>query len=168
MALDSLWYALQVRPSRERFVEAGLSAKGYNVFLPTYRRRAGFARSVRETDRAVFPGYLFCRFAKDGGAGKVVTTPGVLRIVGYGRSAAAIDETTISAIQTIVRSGVAQQTWRYLTCGSRIRVASGPLTGVEGILLSQPGENRLVISVNILQRSVAVLLDNNTAFNPLN
>ena len=82
-----------------------------------------------------------------------------MRIVGYNRLLTPVDETEISAIQALVASGVPNQPWPFLALGDRVRIETGPLRGLEGILIKFRGENRLLLSVTLLQRSVAVEID---------
>ena len=89
----------------------------------------------------------------------ILTTPGVLLIVGIGKTPIPIDQAEIAAIQTLVTSGLPSQPWPFLQIGERVTINYGALCGVEGILLDFKGRNRLVLSVTLLQRSVAVEID---------
>ncbi len=158
------WYALQVRPKYEKISEAGLQNKGYEVFLPTYRKRQETERSAVE--RPLFPGYLFCRMAQ-GFGGRMVTTPGVIKILSFGGHAAVVEDQEIEDIRAIVSSNVMREPWQYLPAGCVVEVRSGPLQGLTGVLLSFKGTRRIIVSVSILQRSVAAVLDANTAVSVL-
>jgi len=83
-------------------------------------------------------------------------TPGVIQVVGVGKSPIPVDDADIADIQTAVRSGLPRQPWPFLQIGQRVRVERGPLCGLEGILLNIKGRDRLILSVTLLQRSVAV------------
>lgn len=107
---------------------------------------------------ALFPGYLFCRFDPLVRL-PVLKTPGVIQAVGCNRTPVAIEEKEIQAIQRMVESGLPTQPWPYLAIGDRAQIRSGALRGLEGILVSVKGNRRLVLSVTLLQRSVAVELD---------
>jgi transcription antitermination factor NusG len=89
----------------------------------------------------------------------VLSIPGVVHVVGVGRTPVSIDETEIAAIQTAVKSGLSRQPCPFLEIGDRVRIEHGPLCGIEGILLGYRGHQRLVLSVTLLQRSVAVQVD---------
>ena len=158
------WYALQVRTRGELQTTLCLLDKGYEVFSPTYfeRRR----NHVREIEKPLFPGYLFCRMTMNS-TGKIVTTPGVLRIVGYGKKPAPICETEINKVQRIVTSPVARSPWRYLPTGCPVRIEDGPLAGLEGFLDSTTKDRKIVVTITILQRSVAAVLDDSTMVTPL-
>jgi len=139
-----------------------LAAKNYEVFLPT--RRQAKQRPVNQSPerrKALFPGYLFCKIT-DRGVGKILTTPGVIRIVGIGNRPTPVPDEELESIRTAVESGINAQTWRYLPHGSKVRISNGPLEGLSGVLVSEPSGRRLVVSVTLLQRSVAITLDNDT------
>lgn len=80
-------------------------------------------------------------------------------MVGVGKNPVPIDESEITAIQTSIKSGLPRQPWPFLQVGDRVRIEHGPLGGVEGILLRFGGHHSLVLSVSLLQRSVAVQID---------
>lgn len=151
------WYALQVRPKHEDMVAVLLRHKGYEVYLPTYRVAAK-KKAAKECWRKLFPGYVFCRFAYGASrcaraCGLVVSTPGVIRVAG-GRQAIPDDE--ISAIQCALGSGLACEPWVYIRPGQKVEIDRGPLRGASGIVLSVNDGNYLVLSIELLHRSMAV------------
>jgi len=152
------WFAVHVRTQREEGVAEYLTGKAYEWFLPTYKRRRLWSDRVREVQVPLFPGYLFCRFDPQHRL-PILKTPGVIQIVGYNRVPVPVDEQEISAIQKLVASGLPNQPWPFLAVGDKVRIESGPLHGLEGILASLKGNHRLVLSVTLLQRSVAVEID---------
>lgn len=152
------WYALQVRPRWEKRVALALSAKGYEFFLPLYSRCHQALQGTRRTDLPLFPGYIFCRFNLWCGP-RVVTCPGVLRIVSFAKVPVPVPECEIDALQRAVNAGVLVQPHPFVYAGQRVRLLSGPLAGVTGVLAGFKNRHRLVISVSILQRSVSVELD---------
>jgi transcriptional antiterminator NusG len=156
--LQHPWFALQVRAYREMAVADHLRGKGYEWFLPQYRCRKRWSDRVKIVDAPFFPGYLFCRFNPQNRL-PIMKTPGVFQIVGCNGMPIAVEEMEIKAIQTLVASGVPNQPWPFLAVGDRIRIESGPLRDLEGILVKFKGEHRLVLSVTLLQRSVAVEID---------
>src|ERR1017187_8791000 len=127
----------------EDLASASLLGKGYEEFLPLYRSRRRWSDRIKELDLPLFPGYLFCRFDADNRL-PILTTP------------VAVSDEEIGAVQAIIRSGLPAQPWPCLTVGSRIFIERGPLAGVEGIALNVEKKYRLVVSVPLLQRSVAV------------
>jgi len=161
------WFALQVRTRYEAGVADQLSRQGYDRFLPLYKLRKRWSDRIKEVDAPLFPGYLFCRFNPQDRL-PILKTPGVIQIVGFKTGPAVVDEAEIRSIQTLVAAGVPHQPWPFLAAGDRVRIESGPLLGLEGILTEVRRSYRLVLSVTLLQRSVAVEIDSAsvTAINP--
>ena len=161
------WFALQVRTRNEAGVAEQLTGRGYERFLPLYKVRKRWSDRIKEVDAPLFPGYLFCRFDPQDRL-PILKTPGVIQIVGFNNGPTAVDESEIQSIQRLVTAGVPNQPWPYLAAGDRVRIDSGPLLGLEGILIDVKRSHRLVLSVTLLQRSVAVEIDSAliTAINP--
>jgi transcription antitermination factor NusG len=136
-----------------------LRGKGYQEFLPTYRSKRRWSDRVKELDLPLFPGYLFCRFDVRGRLLPILTTPGVMSIVGAGKTPIPVSDDEISAVQAVIRSGLPAMPWPCLTVGSRILVEAGPLAGLEGIALNVDHKYRLVVSLTLLQRAVAVEIE---------
>lgn len=153
------WYALQVRAGLERIASAGLRGKGYEEFLPLYLVRRQWSDRIRNVEVPLFPGYLFCRFDPLDRLVPVLTTPGTIRIVSVGRTPIPVAEAEIEAVHRVVDSGLAAEPWPFLSAGCRVAIERGPLAGLEGILTRFAGAHRLVVSVNLLQRAVAVEID---------
>ncbi len=149
------WFALNTRLRYEEFVAKHLSSKGYETLLPTYQCRRRWSDRVKKFDLPLFPGYLFCRFDSMNRL-PILTTPGLIQIVGFGKTPVPVDDSEIAAIQRTVGSDLEREPWPYLQVGERVRVECGVLRGVEGILLNIKGGHRLILSVTLLQRSVAV------------
>src|SRR5579863_10172859 len=152
------WFALQVRARYETLVAAHLRGRGYEWFLPLYKSRRRWSDRLKEIEQPLFPGYVFCRFDPLNRL-PILTVPGVALIVGIAKTPIAIDEGEIMAIQAAVNSGLPSQPWPFLKLGQRVRIEHGALGGLEGILLEIRGRHRLVLSVTLLQRSVAVQVD---------
>ena len=152
------WFALQVRARHEVGVADHLDGKGYEWFLPLYKLRRRWSDRIKEVEAPLFPGYLFCRLNPQDRL-PILKTPGVIQIVGYNRTPIPVDEQELRAIQRMVASGIPNQPWPFLGAGDRVRIESGPFTGLEGILVEFKGNHRLVLSVTLLQRSVAVEID---------
>lgn len=149
------WYAVRVRSQREDQVSRHLRVRGLEAFAPLYTRKQRWSDRYKEIDFPLFPGYVFCRFDPDNRL-PVLTVPGVVHLVGTGKTPVPIDAAEIEAIQTAVTSGAMRRPCDYLEVGQRVRIERGPLCGVEGILLGSRGHRRLVLSISLLQRSVAV------------
>ena len=156
---DDRWFALQVKTRFEAICARVLRSKGYEKFVPVCKfvSRRSDTRSLTQP-KALFPGYVFCRFNHDA-KGLIVTTPGVIRIVGYGKMPCPISEDEIENIRLVIRSEYAAVSWPYVTAGQRLRITKGPLRGVTGTLIRVKNDDRLIISVDLLQRSAAVDVD---------
>jgi transcription antitermination factor NusG len=152
------WFAVQVWSGREPQTARHLSERGYEVFLPRYRERRIWSDRIRVVERALFAGYVFCRLSTQI-FGKVATAPGVLQIVGDGSGPAPIAAHEIAALQQIDAARLAAEPWPMPQVGQRLRIDFGPLKGVEGVALEVKNRRRLVVSVSLLQRAVAVELD---------
>ena len=152
------WFAVQTRTRYENFAAKQLTGRGYDVFLPFYHCKRRWSDRMQEFEVPLFPGYLFCRFNLQDRL-PILTTPGVIQIVGIGKTPIPVDEEEIIALQTAVRNGIPRHPWPFLKVGQRVRVEVGPLCGLEGVLLNLKGRYRLVLSVSLLQRSVAVEVD---------
>jgi transcription antitermination factor NusG len=152
------WYALRVKSRFENSVAAQLSARGYESFLPVYNCQRRWSDRFKEIELPLFSGYVFCHFNALNRL-PVLKIPGVVHLVGVGRTPIPIDETEIAALQVAIKSGLPRQPCPFLEIGNRVGITQGPLCGMEGILLSFRGHQRLVLSVKLLQRSVAVEVD---------
>jgi transcription antitermination factor NusG len=149
------WYALTVKHQHEATARSALEFKGFEALAPTYRARRRWADRVKEINRPLFAGYVFCRFDFAERV-KVIDTPGVAKVVEFGGAPAEISEGEIAAIRTVMDSNLSVHPWPYLKLGDRVRVERGPLRGVEGTLLREEGCLQLVIGIEMLQRSLAV------------
>lgn len=152
------WYAIRVRSKFERAVSTALLGKGYDEYLPLYRSTRRWSDRAKDLELPLFPGYLFCRLDVQVRL-PILTTPGVISIVGTGKTPVAIPDGEIEAIQTLIRSGLLLQPWPQLVVGSRIVIEEGPLRGLEGVALDVKKKHRLFVSVPLLQRSVSVEID---------
>jgi transcription antitermination factor NusG len=152
------WYALQVRSRWESSTATLLSGKGYQTFLPTFRTEKRWRGRSKKVDAPFFSGYVFCQFdALD--RLPVLVTPGVLNVVGSGRIPVPVEDSEIEAIQKVVSSGLRAEPWPFLQVGQQVRIEDGALRGLEGILTSFRGSHRIVVSVSLLCRSVALEID---------
>jgi len=157
-AENQRWFALQVRTRWESSTALLLSGKGYQTFLPTFQTKKRSKGRVREINAPLFPGYVFCQFDAQKRL-PILVTPGVLTVVGRGRVPLPVDDSEIAAIQTVVSSGLRAEPWPYLEVGQRIRIENDSLQGLEGILVQMKGNHRIVVSVSLLRRSVALEID---------
>jgi transcriptional antiterminator NusG len=156
------WLALWTHSHSEQLVHDQLIAKKFDAFLPlipTWSRRGGLRHLIR---KPMFPGYLFVRHALDKNSYiEILKTNGMARILGerWDRPAVVAD-TEIEAIRHVLNTGLPILPHSYLREGHRVRITHGPLAGVEGVLVHhKPNKGLLVVSVDLLQRSVAVEVD---------
>ena len=152
------WYALFVRSRHEKTVENSLRSKRYSVFSPSYRTKRKRVDRIAEIEVPLFPGYVFCQFDPNKRL-PILMTPGVVGVVGRGNRPEPVDDTEIDSIRTVALAGRSVQPWPFLKLGQRIRMQSGPLTGVEGIFLRVQDKDHLVVSVTLLQRAVSVVIE---------
>lgn len=155
---SSRWFAIRVKSQRERMVATAIRQKGLEEFLPQYKSRHRWSDRFKSVELPLFPGYVFCRINPTFRL-PILTVPGVLHFVGLGRVPVPIDDAEIDAIQSAVRSGLRVEPLAYLNVGQRVRLAEGPLTGLEGILTEVRKQYRVVVSLTLLQRSVAVEIE---------
>ncbi|HKX27289.1 MAG TPA: UpxY family transcription antiterminator [Blastocatellia bacterium] len=152
------WFALQTRPRSEKKIDDLLRQKGYECFTPTYRQKRKWSDRTVEVGLPLFPRYVFCRFGSSA-IGKAISTPGVIKIVRFGDKPAEITPEEIEALQLLAQSHYTREPWNYLPDGTPVIVETGPLTGIRGIVRHDGNQQRLIISVTLLQRSVAIELD---------
>jgi transcription antitermination factor NusG len=150
------WYALYVRLRREQLVATILQNKGYHVFLPTFPSTRRWSDRVKQIQRPLFPGYVFCHMSLDDRRAPIVTTPGVVGFVGNGGGPAAIPRSEIEAVQKICDSNLPLKQWPEVTPGCIVRIGYGPLAGIEGTLVTINKQLQLVVSIVLLQRAVSV------------
>jgi transcription antitermination factor NusG len=152
--IENRWFALHVRSRCEDLCASALRNKGYEEFVPLENENA-VTRFRSAARRPLFPGYVFCRLGAEA-KGLVVTTPSVIRIVGFGNRPMPISESEIAAIRQITGSAHSAIAYPYLRTGQRVRLIEGPFRGIEGTVIRMNNLFRLVVSVHLLQRSVAV------------
>lgn len=152
------WYALQVRPHFEKIVTRHLQHKGFSEYLPLYKPRRRWSDRVKEMDLPLFSGYTFCKFDVQQKL-QILVAPGVLSIVGIGRTPTPISDKEIASIERVVQSGLQYEPWPFTKVGQAGVVAKGSLAGLEGIAVEVKATFRLVVSLPLLQRSVAVEIE---------
>lgn len=149
------WFAVHTRSRHEKQVDLFLKEKRIDSFLPLISIQSRRRDRVKFVDIPLFPGYLFVNAALDT-LYDVINTRGVARIVGSDHlTPIPIPEKQVNDIKLLINSKVKLDPYNYLTDGTRIRVKSGPLMGLEGILLKRKADYRVIVSVDLLQKSAS-------------
>ena len=153
-AIES-WYAIYTRHQHEKAIAGMLTSKGFEVFLPLYSAVHRWKDRSKTVLLPVFPCYVFLRGGMDRRF-HVVSTPGVYSFVGAGDCPAPIPQPEIDAVRRAVETRLRVEPYPFLKSGDWVCVTSGPLAGIEGMLVRRKSACRLVLSVELLQKSVAV------------
>lgn len=156
-SIHGLWFAIQVRPRHELAVARALRDKGYEEFVPLSRQARTWSDRKQIIESPLFSCYVFCRFVAEVRA-PIVTTPGVVRVVGSRQGPIPVDPDEIASIRRVAQAGLATQPHPYLPAGIKVVMSNGPLAGVEGIVTGSRNQH-LILSINLLQRSISVSLD---------
>ena len=135
-----------------------LHERGLEEFNPSYLVERQWSDRIRRILRPLFPGYVFCRININDRM-PALTVPGVVGLVGIGKKPVSIPETEVEWIRTMVRSGLAVSPWPFLKEGDPVLIERGPLSGLEGLLLKVKRKSRIVVSIDLLQRSVSAEID---------
>jgi transcription antitermination factor NusG len=154
MLKDSSWVAIQVRVRREELVASQLQMRGYEHFLPTFDQKLRRGNQIQMRKGPLFPGYLFCKFNAAAPL-RIVTIPGVVRILGIPGKPHYLADKEIDEIRKIVVSGAVRGVLPKLEIGRPMLIVNGPLAGISGVL-STVRKHRLLISVTVLKRSIMV------------
>jgi len=152
------WYAVYTRYQHEKVIARLLSEKGFEVFLPLYKTVRRWKDRTKQLSLPLFPCYLFLR----GGLERrldIVTPPGIHNLVGVGNCPAIIPTGEIEAVRRALAGGPLVEPCPFVRCGDWVRITRGPLEGIEGILIRKKNSFRLVLSVELLEKSVAVEVD---------
>jgi transcription antitermination factor NusG len=154
------WFAILTKTGREKNATLLLENSGFECYLPVSKSSRKWSDRTKEMEVPLFPGYLFCRMNPNDRL-PVLITPGVVQIVGTGKTPTPIEEQEIAAIQRVGSSGLSTMPWPYLQVGQVARIEKGPLQGMSGIVIRIKSGLKLVLSVQLLQRSIAVEIDRN-------
>jgi transcription antitermination factor NusG len=154
------WYALHTRPRHEKIVTQRLEQQGVTTFLPLVTEIHRWSDRKKKVEAPLFSCYVFARFAPNRAERlRVLRVDGVFSLVGAQGEGAPIPDDQIDAIRSLVETGLPWASHPYLKIGQRVRIRSGALDGLEGILLSRNGDQTLVISIDAIQRSLAVRVE---------
>jgi transcription antitermination factor NusG len=152
------WYAVCVGPRYEKAVATNLGLRGLTCFLPVYRSVRRWKDRRKELDMALFPGYVFVNLDLTNRL-RVLEAPGVLRFVSFQGRPAPIKNSELQSLAIGLAQGTKAETHPYLQRGRRVRVVRGPLANTEGILVRRKERLRLVLSIELIMRSVMVDVD---------
>ena len=155
---NASWFAVYTSSRREKWVAKQLCERGIESFLPLVEKAHHWSRrSAVHLQLPLFPNYLFVRITSPQRI-SVLQVPGVLGIVGRGSIPYPLPEAEIDMLRTSVEVGKVEP-HPYLTQGERVRIQAGPMAGMEGILLRKKNDLRLILTLDLIQRSVAVEID---------
>ena len=154
---DKSWFAVQTRPRHEKRVAAGLQEKGIRTFLPLLSENHRWSDRFRLVDIPLFPGYVFIQTVDTPATRiSVLRTLGVVRFVGVRGAGIPIPDNQIESVRIVLEHGIRFTHFPYLDVGQRVRIRGGSLEGVQGILLGMNCDQSLIISVELIQRSLAI------------
>jgi transcription antitermination factor NusG len=158
--LREYWYGLQTRPRHEKMVAQRLAEKGVTTFLPLLTEEHRWSDRKKSVQVPLFSCYVFAKFLPERSERlRVLRVDGVFGLVGAGGEGASIPDEQIEAVRNVVESKLQWSSHPFLKIGQRVRIRSGALNGVEGILTARNGDRTLVISVDAIQRSLAVRVE---------
>lgn len=152
------WYAAYTCANHEKRVNIELEARNVEHFLPLYRSVRRWKDRRVSLELPLFPGYVFVRIALSDRL-HVLQIPSVVHLVGFNGHPVALPDHEMDILRSGFPRSLRAEPHAYLTVGRRVRLKSGPLAGIEGILLRRKGNCRVVISIELIQRSVALEMD---------
>jgi transcription antitermination factor NusG len=158
---DANWYAAYTMPRHEKLVANQLKIRQVETYLPVYRAVRNWNGRRAQVDVPLFQGYVFVRMPI-GNRVKVLEQPGVVRLVGTNGKAAAIPDEEIERLRMSLVLCKAEP-YPFLVPGKKVRIKSGPMTGFEGKILRRKSKMRLVVSLDLIQRSIVFELDAESA-----
>ena len=152
------WYALYTCPRHEKCVAHQVEQRSIACFLPLYRSTHRWKDRRKELELALFPGYVFVRLALQDRL-RVLQLPGAVRLVTFNGQPAVLPEAEIEGLRQRLARGGCLEPHPYLRVGRRVRVCGGPMQGLEGSIVRRKDRCRVVFSLDLLMRSVAVEVD---------
>ena len=155
---EHLWYAIRVKSNRERVTAESLRVRGFQVCLPLYSCSSRAPRRRRTVQLPLFPGYVFSRFSIANRL-PVLTIPSVVHIVSRGRMPCPVEPNQMAAVLSVLESGLPAWPHSFFSLKQRVCLEGGPLAGVEGMVVAHGKAERLIVAIDLLQRSIAVEID---------
>jgi len=152
------WFAAYTWAHHEKQVASQLKDRRIECFLPFYRAVHRWKDRRKELDIPLFPGYVFVQHPPEDRL-RVLQVPGVVRFVSFGGRPAPVDNAEIESLRSGIGNGIRAEPHPYLKIGRRVRVKHGPMAGTEGILVRKKDQLRVVISVDLIMRSVALEIE---------
>jgi len=152
------WYVLYTCPRHEKRVATQIERRNFSCFLPVYRSVRRWKDRRKELELALFPGYVFVCMPLEKKL-RVLELPGVVRLVSFNGQPASISASEIETLQNRLSGALKVEPHPYLRTGRRVRVRSGAMQGLEGIIVRRKDRCRVVFSIDLIQRSVAVEVD---------
>lgn len=157
---QACWYAVQTRPRFEKKVHSTLLNKGLDVFLPLSKQIRRWSDRRAQIEVPLFPCYLFARIVPlPANRLLILRASGVISFVGTHGQGIPIPDSQIENLQILANSNVATCEYPYMKLGQRVRIRGGCLEGVEGVLLARDGDSKIVVSVDAIQRSLAISMN---------
>jgi transcription antitermination factor NusG len=154
------WFAVQTRPRHEKVVAEEVRERGVTAFLPLVREVRCWSDRRKVVESPLFSCYVFVKLApRNDERLRVLRVNGALRFVGNQGVAIAIPDEQIQAVQSLLKKQLPFSSHPFLKIGQRVRIRSGALSGVEGILVARSGERTLVVSLDAIQRSLSVRIE---------
>ena len=155
VSTETLWYAGYTASRHEKRVAEHFAQRGIEHFLPLYETIHRWNNGRHRVQLPLFPGYIFVRIALQDRL-RVIEVPGFVRLVGFNSLPCPLPETDINRMKEALTKGVLAEPYPYLTVGTRVEIRNGPMQGMTGILLRRQNKCRVVISVDLIMRSMAV------------
>jgi len=155
--LQRRWLVAYLVTRHEKVVAEQLSRRSIESFLPLYRMVHYWNKRRAQVDLPLFPSYVFVRIAANERL-RVLEVPGIVQLVTFNGAPAAVPDEEIEALRAALHLRRSQP-WPYLLTGKRVRIMAGPLRGLEGVVLRDKSESRIIVSVHFIQRSVSVELE---------
>jgi transcription antitermination factor NusG len=158
ISAQTLWYAGYTASRHEKKVAEHLEQRSVEHFLPLYETVRRWNNGRHQVRLPLFPGYVFVRIALRDRL-RVLQVPGFVRLVGFNGFPVPLPEADIERMREALQTGVCAEPYPYLTAGTRVEICTGPLQGLRGILLRRHGKCRVVLSVDLIMRSMVVEVD---------
>ena len=157
-SLQLRWYAAYICANHEKRVRGQLEQRSVESFLPVYETVRRWKDRRMHLQLPLFPGYVFVRLALSDRL-RVLQVPGVVRLVGFNGQPSALPDEEIEALKKGLACGVHAEPHPFLTAGRRVRIKTGPLARLQGILVRRKNKVRFVVSVELIMWSMAIEID---------